>query len=131
MATVAKSGTPSLSSVLPPQSSTLVGLVAGAAVAAGDVCYIAAAGTVLPSNGTAAGAAAKADGIALVAAASGEAVTIARHVNLRYGAGLTPGARLYVDTTAGGLNDAATIGGTAPVGFVVDATRIHFHGSYY
>jgi hypothetical protein len=131
MALIAKAGTPSLSSVLPPQNSTIVGLVAGEDIAAGDVCYIKNDGTVERSNGTSANAAAKADGIALIAAKEGDPVTIARHVNVRYGSGLTPGGRVYVGATAGRLDDGATTGGTAPVGFVVDATRIHFHGSYY
>ncbi len=61
----------------------------------------------------------------------GEAVTLFRHVNFRYGSGLTPGGRVYVGAAAGAIADAATTGGTAPVGFVVDATRVHIHGSYY
>ena len=69
MAVINKSGTPSMSSVLPPQSSVIgSGLKAGEAIAAGDVCYIASGGTVMRSNGTAANAAAKADGIAVRAA---------------------------------------------------------------
>lgn len=132
MATVAKSGTPSLSSVTPPQNCVIgSGLKAGAAIAAGDLVYIAAAGTVLPSNGTSANAAAKVDGIAVKAAASGEAVDVYRNVEMRYGSGMTPGTRLYAQTTAGLISDAATTGGTAPIGFVVDATRIFIHGSLY
>jgi hypothetical protein len=130
MATIAKSGTPSLASVLPPQNCQFRG-EAGAAIAAGDLCYIASTGKILPSNGTAANAAAKVDGIAAAAAASGEAVTIYRNVTFRYGSGMTPGARVYAQTTAGLASDAATTGGSAPVGFVVDATRIYIHGSYY
>lgn len=51
-------------------------------------------------------------------------------MNFRYGAGLTPGARVFLGA-AGVLSDVATTGGTAPVGFVIDATRVHIHGSYY
>ena len=132
MATVAKSGIPSLSSVLPPQNCVIAsGLKAGAAIAAGDLVYIGSAVTVLPSNGTSANAAAKCDGIAVKAAASGEAVDVYRYVELRYGAGMTPGTRLYVQTTAGLISDTATTGGVAPIGFVVDATRIFIHGSHY
>jgi len=131
MAQVAKSGTPSLSSVLPSQNAQIVGLLAGVALAVGDICYIAADGTVQLSNGTAANALAKADGIVAQAAAIGEGVSLYRRVNFRYGAGLIPGTRLYVSATAGTLSDVATVGGTGPVGFVVDATRIHFHGSHY
>lgn len=132
MAVIAKSGTPSLSSVVPPQNAVIgSGLRAGEAIAAGDLVYIAAAGTVMRSNGTAAGAAARCDGVAVKAAASGEAVDVYRNVEMRYGSGMTPGARVYVQTTAGAMGDAATTGGTAPVGFVVDATRVYIHGSNY
>lgn len=119
MATVNKAGTPSLSSVLPPQNSTIVGLYAGEAIEAGDVCTIASNGTIVRSDGSAA------DGIALVGAPEGEAITIARNVNVRYGSGLTPGARLYAGS-GGALDDASGV----PCGFVVDSTRIHFYGSH-
>jgi hypothetical protein len=53
-------------------------------------------------------------------------------VNFRYGAGLTPGATLYLSgTVAGGLADAASTGGTAPIGFVIDATRIRVWAARY
>jgi len=130
MAIIAKSGTPSLSAVLPPQNDQFQ-LIAGEAIAAGDLCYVAAAGTALRSNGTAAGVAAVCVGIAAQAAPNGEAVTLYRNVRFHYGAALTPGAKLFVGATAGQLDNAATVGGTAPVGFVVDATRVFIHGSYY
>lgn len=129
MTLIAKSGTPSLSSVLPPQNCVIgSGLKAGEAIAAGDVCYIASNGTVMRSNGTSDNAAAKARGIAAREAASGEAVTLFRNVEFAYGAGLTPGADYYVGATAGRLDDAPTTGGIVPVAFAIDATRIYFHG---
>ncbi|MCA1589170.1 MAG: hypothetical protein LC730_06210 [Acidobacteria bacterium] len=131
MAVIAKSGTPSLCSVLPGQDKTIVGLLAGEAIAAGDACYIKSDGKVWKSDGTSANAAAKVDGFACVAAAVGEAVTLAFDVNFRYGAGMTPGARIFLFTTAGTIGDAATTGGTAPIGFVVDATRIRVWQSRY
>ena len=132
MADLVKSGTPSLSTLTPDHSCQVgSGLLAGEAIAAGDVCYIKSDGKVWKSNGTAANAAAKADGIAMRASAVGEAVTIMRNVEMHYGASLTPGARYYVSATAGALADAASTGGTAPVAFAVDATRIRFIGSYY
>lgn len=131
MATIAKSGTPSLASVLPPQNSQIAGLLAGEALAAGDLCYIKSDGKVWRSNGTAATAPAACVGIALEACAVGEAVTVMHDVNVRYGAGMTPGAKLYVSATAGAIDDAATTGGTAPIGYVVDATRIHVNQSAY
>src|ERR687891_569355 len=103
MALISKSGTPSLASATPGREHQIPGLKAGEAIAAGDVCYIAADGTVMRSNGTAANAAAVGLGIAGGDAALGEAVTIYWGVSFHYGAGLTPGAPLFVGTTAGRL----------------------------
>ncbi len=130
MALIVTSGTPSLSSVVPPQNTVIgSGLTAGEDIAAGDACYIASDGTIRRSDGTAAGAAATAHGIAARAAKAGEAVTLFRYVEFHYGTGLTPGAPLYVAATAGRLDSAATTGGTTPVAFCVDSTRIYFHGT--
>jgi hypothetical protein len=132
VAAVSKSGTPSLASVLPPQNCQHAGLLAGEAIAAGDACYIKSDGKVWLSTGAAANAAAKVRGFAAEAAASGEAVTLFWNVTLRYGAGLTPGADYYLSgTTAGGLDTAASTGGTAPIGYAVDATRIYVKQSAY
>jgi hypothetical protein len=131
LATLAKSGTPSLAALLPQQNTQLAGLLAGEAIAAGDLCYIKSDGKIWRSNGTAANAAAVCIGIALEACNTGEACTIMWNVNMRYGAGLTPGAKLFVSATAGAIDDAATTGGTAPIGYVVDATRIHINQSTY
>lgn len=132
MATLTKSGTPSLATAMPPPACQVgSGLTAGEAIAAGDSCYIKSDGLVWRSNGTAATAPAKADGIAAKAASVGEAVTLYRGVDFHYGSGLTPGARYYVSATAGALDDAATTGGTGAVAFAIDATRIRFIGSTY
>lgn len=132
MAEIAKSGTPSLATTT-TQVSSLAGLLAGEAISAGDACYIKAAdGKVWKATGAAANAAAKVRGYAAQDASVGEAVTLLWNVRMRYGAGLTPGANVYLSgTVAGGLADAASTGGTAPVGFVVDATRIHLNQSAY
>jgi hypothetical protein len=132
LAAIAKSGTPSMSSVLPPQNNQIAGLLAGAAIAAGDACYINSSGAVIPSTGAAANAAAKVRGFAAEAADSGRPVTLLFDVNFRYGAGLTPGIDVYLSgTTAGALDTATSTGGTAPIGFVVDATRIRLFQSRY
>lgn len=131
MATLTKVGAPSLTSVLPPQNTQQAGLLAGEAIAAGDLCYIKSDGKIWRTNGTSANAAAVVIGIAMEACASGEGCTIMWNVNVRYGSGLTPGARLYASATAGAIDDAATTGGTAPIGYVVDATRIHINQSAY
>ncbi len=132
MATIAKSGTPSLCTVVTdPGPHQISGLLAGEAIAAGDLVYIKSDGKVWKTNATSADAAAKVDGMVLVAAQLGEAVSIWFDVNVRYGASMTPGARIYASTTAGLIDGATSTGGTAPVGFVVDATRIHISQSRY
>lgn len=123
---------PSLSTLTPDHSCQVgSGLLAGEALAAGDICYIKSDGKAWKSNGTAVNAAAKADGIAVETAGAGAAVTLMRNVEMSYASGLTPGARYYVSATAGKLDDAATTGGTGAVAFAVDATRIRFIGSTY
>ena len=131
MADIAKSGTPSLATVVPCPAHHHAGLLAGEAIAAGDMCYVKSDGKVWRSIGTAANAAAKTEGIALQAAAVNEGVSIYADVTVRYGAGLTPGARYYIGAAAGALADAATTGGTAPVAYAVDATRIFVMRSRY
>lgn len=125
MSLISKSGTPSLSSVLPPATQRLSGLLAGEAIAAGDACYVKSDGKVWRANGTNADAAARVRGFAAMAAASGEAVTLVWGVNMHYGSGLTPGADYYLGATAGRLDTATTTGGTAAIAYAVDATRIH------
>lgn len=133
MAEIAKSGTPSLATVGPdPGACKLPTLLAGENIAAGDACYIKSDGLVWRSTGAAVAAAAKVDGFAPTKANAGEPITLVYHVALNYGSGLTPGARLYLSgATVGGLADAASIGGTAPVGFAIDATRIFALQSRY
>lgn len=126
MAEIAKSGTPSYCSVIPPQSSTIVGLLAGEAIAAGDACYIKAAdGMVWKATGAANTAPADVAGFAFTNCPAGEAVTLVCDGNIRYGAALTVSAKLYLSgTVAGGLADAASTGGLAPIAVALDATRI-------
>lgn len=126
MAEIAKAGTPSLASVLPPQNNNFAGLKAGEALGAFDACRINAAdGLVYRSSGAAATIAANVHGWTAEACAIGEAVTLLHGINARYGAGLTPGASYFISgTVLGGIADVATTGGTAPCAFAVDATRI-------
>lgn len=133
MAQVAKTGTPSLASLLPNGSDVFSGLLAGEALDWFDACYIKASdGKVYKSTGAAANAAANVDGYAASATAAGEAVTLYKNIRVRYGAGLTPGTRLYLSgATAGTLADAPSTGGVASIGFVVDATRVYLDISRY
>lgn len=121
----------SIVSPAPPPTTRLTGLVAGEVIALGDLIYTKSDGTVWRSNGTAATAPAKCRGIALAAAAVGEPITIGRGLLVAYGTGFTPGADLYVSATAGAISDAATTGGTAPIGWVFNSTTLFIHGSAY
>ncbi len=132
MADIAKSGTPSLASIGPiPGANKLSTLVAGENIAAGDACYIKSDGKVWRSTGTAVAAAAKVNGFAPYAVNAGETITLFFNVTFNYGAALTPGAQVFLSATAGALSDIATVGGTAPIGFIVDATRIYLYQSRY
>jgi hypothetical protein len=134
MADVAKSGTPSLASVLPCAAHKITGLLSGEALGAFDACYIKGSDNkVYKSVGTTTNAAAKVDGYAATTCPSGEAVTLYHGVVVGYGSGLTAGTRLYVSaTTSGGkLADAASTGGTGQVGFVIDSTRVFLARSSY
>lgn len=132
MADIAKSGTPSVSTPAPPPNCKLSGLLAGEDIAAGDACYVKSDGKVWRSTGAAANAAAKVRGFAAQAAKSGEAVTLFWDVTFGYGASLTPGADYFLSgATAGALADAASTGGTAPVGYAIDDKRIAVMRSRY
>lgn len=125
MAEITKSATASMSTLLPEPALRESELLAGETIAVGDACYIKSDGLVWRATGAAANAAARVRGFALEAAAAGDPVTLVHDVVIRYGAGLTPGADLYLSgTVAGGLADAASTGGTSPIAYAKDATRI-------
>jgi hypothetical protein len=133
MAQIAKSGTPSLATIEPGREHKIGGRLAGEAIAAGDACYIKASdGRIYKSTGAAVNAAAKVRGYAATAASIGRAVTLFFGVVFRYGAGLTPGADVFLSAvTPGTLSDIATVGGTVPIGYVIDDTRIFLDRSDY
>lgn len=126
MAAVAKTGIPSLTTLAPPPTNQIAGLVAGEALVAGDAGYIKASDNkVYKATGAAATEAAITAGFVWMSADIGEAVTLVFGVVFRYGAGLTPGVPLYLSgTAAGGLDTAASTGGTRRIAQVIDATRI-------
>jgi hypothetical protein len=103
-----------------------LGLVAGEALLTAAPCYIKASdGKVYMSNGTGANEAAELDGFTGKPYASGEPVTLwGRGVIFEYGTGMTPGAVLFIATTAGRLADAATTGDAVGVARVISATHI-------
>ena len=126
MAEIMKAGTPSVVSALTLAANRINGSLAGEAIAAGDACYVDSDGRAYRSIGAAVGEAADVRGFAAAAAGRGEAVVLVFDVTLRYGEGLPSGENLYLSATVpGGLADAPSPGGTRPVAFLVDATRIH------
>jgi len=132
MAAVAKTGTPSVCSQTPGREHQVTGLYAGEAIAAGDALYVKSDGLAWLATGAAVAAAAKVRGYAAAASAVGEAVSVYHGVAWYYGAGLTPGVDLFLSAvTPGALSDVATTGGTAPIGFVIDATRVFLKQSGY
>ncbi len=131
MAALAKSGTPSVCSATPSREHSIVGRLAGAAIAAGDACYLNADGKVYPSTGAAVNAAAVVDGFAAGAAPINEGVTLFHDVHFYYGAGMTPGTNYYLSgTVAGGLDTVASTGGTVVVARAIDATRLSLKRSW-
>ncbi len=103
-----------------------LGLVAGEALLTAAPCYIKASdGKVWMCNGTAANEAAEIDGWTGKSYAVGEPVTLwGVGCIFEYGAAMTPGANLYIGTTAGRLDDTATAGDGVGVARVISATHI-------
>jgi hypothetical protein len=138
MAEIAKGSTlPSISTPWPAKENLLTGLLAGENIAQGDACYIASSGSAMRANGSAANAAAKVFGFASKASDNGEAVTLARHINMGYGPNVAgtptvPGTDLFLSgTVPGGLADAASTGGTVPIAVVLDTDgRIYLKTNY-
>lgn len=135
MAEIAKSGIPSLSSLLPNGADNLSGLIAGEEIDAFDACYVKQSDNrVYKSTGAAANAAAKVRGYAQFPSKVGEAVTLLKNVRARYASDLSAlvGSNVFLSgTVPGGLADAASTGGASPIGFVVDKTRIQLNASNY
>ena len=103
-----------------------LGLVAGEALLAAAPCYIKASdGKVYMSNGTAANEAAELDGWTGKSYAAGEPVSLwGRGIIFEYGTALTIGAPLFLGTTAGRLDTAATTGDAVGVARTISTTHI-------
>jgi hypothetical protein len=122
VAEISKVVTPSLATKLPCDAHRTHNLFPGEDIAAGDLCYIKSDGKVWRSTGAAVAAAAKVDGMAMIDYKVGgnQPITLYHGVEVAYGPNtLVPGTRLYLSgTVPGGLADAASTGGTAPVAVV-------------
>ena len=131
MAEIGKCGSPAVLSVLMLGSNRINGAPAGEAIAAGDACYVDAAGAARRSIGSEGGPAAEVIGFAAADVGCGEVTTLVFDVAMRYGRDLPPGASLYLSATVpGGLADAPSTGGRQQVAYVVDHDVIHLLQSY-
>lgn len=135
MAEIAKSGIPSLSTVLPCDANKLPALGVGEDIEPGDACRINTAdGKLYKSDGTgAAGPAAEVDGFSLDRAKVGQrqSAVLVHDVNLPYATGLTPGTFLYLSPTVrGGLATAPGAAQAKPIARVITATRIRALRTY-
>ena len=137
MAEITKSTKASMASTQPPQNAKLSGLLfAGEALPMLAACYIKASdGLVYKSTGAAANAAAKVRGFAARSYAIGDPVTLWRGpIQALYAdaGGLTVATNLFLSSTvAGGLADAASTGGTAPIGWAINDQMVELYASNY
>lgn len=128
MATITRVGTPSIVTLNPPINCQRKG-IAGEAIAAGDVLYQKASdGLFYKAGGGSNGEQYRSYvGMAMAAASAGEAVTAFSALEVRYGSGLTVGATVFPETTAGLVGDANAINTDSQIGRVVSATNIYLY----
>ena len=102
------------------------GLLAGEALFTGAIVKIdPTTNRVFKANGTAADINAQIAGVVARAAQVGQAVTIlGSGTRFRYSSGLTPGAKLYLATTSGQADSAATTGDAVGVFRVINDTDV-------
>lgn len=103
----------------------ITGVIAGEDLDAAAPCYIHSDGKAYMCDATAADAKAVLAGFTPRAAKSGQPITLySVGTRMRYGSGLTPGAKLYLAATKGRLDSAATTGDSVGVAQVISATDI-------
>jgi hypothetical protein len=121
--------TPSISTPFPGKEHQITGLLAGEALGACVPCFIHSDGTVMKADGSAADAEAVVAGWTATPASAGEPVTLFFGVFFAYhpkvgGSDMAPNLPLYLSTTEGTLDSAATTGGTLPIAYTVGDGRI-------
>jgi hypothetical protein len=126
MADIAKSGSPSMVTMLPGPSLQDTG-IAGEEIFAGDVCYRKASdGLIYRAGGGTNDERYKYAGIAPKGAKNNAPVTFFHGVRFRYGSGLTINVDVYMSpTNAGLLADVNAVNGKV-IGRVVSPTDIFF-----
>lgn len=127
MALVTQSSDISVDMISAQHAPQIADLVAGEDLLAAAPCYIKTSdGKVYQSNGTAANEAAECAGFSARAVKAGQKVTLlGKGTRFRYAdGGLAPGDKLYIGTTAGRLDTAATTGDSVGVAQALTATDI-------
>lgn len=127
MAVITKVGKPSFSSLLPStEHYHNEGMIAGEALASGDLVYIKSSdGKVYRTVGGDGLASDRVRGMVQKDYKAGKEVTIFEGpLNIGYASGMTPGTDLFASATAGALQDSAVYAGQPPAAFVLDAQRI-------
>ncbi len=131
MAVVTKSLKASFDAVQALTVQQLTGdIFAGETLPIASPCYIKSDGKAYLCNGTAADAKVVVDGWTGKEYRTGEPVALlGRGMRYHYSDGaLTPGQGLYLGTTAGTLDTAATIGGTAVVARAINTKDVYCTG---
>ncbi len=126
MADVTRSASASMDASTGMFAVQITGLIAGEDLDLVSACYIKTSdGKVYMADGSAADELAEFVGMTPRAAKSGQAITLySLGARFRYGTSLSPGAKLYLSATTGGIADAASLGGTLPLGVVLNSTDI-------
>lgn len=140
MTAIAKRGTPqAVTQAYGNEPRVGSGLICGEDLAAGDACYIKIAdGLVYRSTGAAANAAAEVVGYAATACkvAQKDAVTLFDGLDWAYTTGQfvagNVGKPVYLSgTVPGGIDTAASTGGTGKIGRILDDGRVRLWASTY
>lgn len=110
----------SLATIAPDNSRRVVGIRAGAAIAAGQAVGLRSDGLLYPALNTDVFV-----GIAMTDASVGEPVTAMHGVTVRMDHGLASAALVYQSTTAGAFDSAVPgAGNTAPIGLALPDNRL-------
>ena len=131
MAALTKDQPVQISTPAPPFNADISELRAGENIAMGDACTLRSDGKIWRASGAAADANARIFGWASDDVKAGYPITIWDNVNFYYSTAMTPGTRFYLSgTVPGGLDTAASTGGTVPVAVAIDATRVRVFASW-
>lgn len=127
MASITKAATADVDMTMLLHARQIPDLVAGEDIPVCSPVYIKASdGKVYRANGTAATEPATVHGFVARNVKTNQAITVFKSMRVLWAAtGLTPGSKVFLGASAGGLDTAATTGGTAPIGHAINATDLY------